>query len=274
MVNLLAVFVPFKIAQCWHKCQLVFLSFLILLAGYPALVSAQQSIAIAPGDQLSIKVYGEPELSFENITVPSEGSISYPFIGAVRVVDKSEREVESEISRRLKDGYLLQPQVTVSIIAYRPIYVGGAVNSPGQKTFSIGMNVEKAITISGGFTDLADSTSIKVQRGQGDNKSEFSVNLDTVIFPGDVVTIGEREVVKQEEQYIYLYGEVQRPGRYVYFDDLSVEKAIVIAGGFGPRASKKKISISRGNPAVKTNKVPLNASVEPGDVITIGVSLF
>ena len=274
MVNSLAVSIPVKTARFGRDYRSFFLLVAALLMGLITVSTAQQSIRIAPGDQLSIKVYGEPELSFDSVTVPSEGSISYPFIGAVQVVDKSEREVEFEISRRLKDGYLLQPQVTVSIIAYRPIYVGGAVNVPGQKTFTIGMDVEKAITISGGFADLADTSNMRIQRGQGESKTEFTVDLNAVVFPGDVLTIGERAIIAQEEQYIYLYGEVQRPGRYVYFDDLSVEKAIVIAGGFGPRASKKKISISRGDPAVKTNKVPLSAPVEPGDVITIGVSLF
>ena len=76
------------------------------------------------------------------------------------------------------------------------------------------------------------------------------------------------------KDYIYLYGEVRRPGRYEYSSDLSVEKAIVLAGGFNTRASKRKISVSRGIPAVITKKLPLDFQVLPGDVITIGASLF
>jgi polysaccharide export outer membrane protein len=245
-------------------------------------LSAGQSseYKISPGDSISVQVYGEVDLSFSSIPIPNNGIINYPFLGKVLASGKSEVELAGHIATELKAGYLLDPQVTVAIVAYRPIYIGGAVAGPGHKTYFINMDVEKIIEISGGFAADADRNSITLIREDQSGEREIKADLKTELQPGDILTIGR--LAKQDvagniietKQYIYLYGEVKRPGRYEFMHNLSVEKAIVIAGGFGNRASKRKISVTRGTPAVKEKKVPLDYPIMPGDIITVGVSLF
>jgi len=73
----------------------------------------------------------------------------------------------------------------------------------------------------------------------------------------------------------YVYGEVKKPGGYPYKDGLTVEKAIALAGGLTPRASKRKVTLKRENSGDdKGAKVGLKAAVTPGDVITVGESFF
>jgi polysaccharide export outer membrane protein len=93
----------------------------------------------------------------------------------------------------LKGPYLIEPSVSVSIIEYRPFYVIGEVKKPGSYSFHPGLTVDKAISISGGFTERASKSSIYVINDSGKKKSarqeKKKVELFDVIQPGDVVTI-------------------------------------------------------------------------------------
>lgn len=244
---------------------------LILILLSPALQAATDSYRIAPGDAISIQVYGEPDLTLEQIPVPSSGVISYPLIGEIRAAGFTEKELAAEIEAKLRGGYLLRPEVTVTISHYRPIYVGGEVEDPGQKEYAIGMDVEKVLALSGGLTEEANREEIVIQRTRDGKKVSLKADLSTPVMPGDIITIGKS---RSSNLYIYLHGEVRKPGRYRYTKGLTVEKAIVIAGGFGLRASKRKISITRGDPPKKIKRVKLDEVLRPGDVVSVGVSLF
>ena len=78
-----------------------------------------------------------------------------------------------------------------------------------------------------------------------------------------------------EYRQFYVHGEVKKPGGYPYTSDLTVEKAIVLAGGLTERASKGKITILRENsPSETPVTAGLNVTVNPSDVITVGESFF
>ena len=99
------------------------------------------------------------------------------------------------------------------------------------------------------------------------------------IKPGDVVTITEEDGFGgKEEAFIYLHGEVNSAGEYVYRKDLTVEKAIVLAGGFSLRASPRKITVTRYEEGqeepIKLKRVKLYLPIKAGDVIKVGARLF
>jgi protein involved in polysaccharide export with SLBB domain len=265
----------------FHRLKFRFLLVLFLSPCFLySTFSTAEDYLLSAGDKISIHVYGEEELSFSELSIPKNGTISFPFIGAIRAVGISQQNLANIIAFKLKDGYLLDPQVTVSVAEYRPIFVAGAVSQPGRQPFFVNMDVERIIAVAGGFVENADRDSIIILR-EVDGVSELiSASMNMKLLPGDVVTvtkIPKDQLIAEQvirKQYVYLYGEVSRPGRYEYSEDLSVEKAIVLAGGFNTRASKRKISVSRGTPAIITKKVPLDYQVLSGDVITIGASLF
>jgi len=85
------------------------------------------------------------------------------------------------------------------------------------------------------------------------------------------------QVVVNIEEYrpFFINGEVGRPGGYPYVPGLTLLKAVTIAGGFKDRASKSRMWVIReGDKAQKREKVDLNATIYPGDIVTIEESFF
>lgn len=78
-----------------------------------------------------------------------------------------------------------------------------------------------------------------------------------------------------EYRNFFVNGAVEKPGGYPFSPGLTVRKAISIAGGFKERASREKINIIRDDDSSQTAKrVDLNATVQPGDILTIEESFF
>ena len=73
----------------------------------------------------------------------------------------------------------------------------------------------------------------------------------------------------------FVLGEVTFPGQYPYVPNMTVENAIAIAGGFTPRASKDKVTITRkvqGAPTRST--LPLRYPLRPGDTVEVSERWF
>lgn len=82
-------------------------------------------------------------------------------------------------------------------------------------------------------------------------------------------------VTINEYRNFFINGQVQRPGGYAFIPGLTVRKAVSLAGGFKERASQEKIfAIREDDPKQVPRKVDLNASVNPGDIITVEESFF
>ncbi len=82
-------------------------------------------------------------------------------------------------------------------------------------------------------------------------------------------------VTINEYRHFYINGQVVTSGGFPYIPGLTVRKAISLAGGFKERASREKIFIIReDDPSQTPQKVDLNASVNPGDIITVEESFF
>jgi len=84
--------------------------------------------------------------------------------------------------------------------------------------------------------------------------------------------VREPHVSVEVESYrpFFILGEVTNPGQYPYVANMTAETAIAIAGGFGPRASKKTVKLTRNTPYQRfTGEVPLNYPLRPGDTIVV-----
>lgn len=77
-----------------------------------------------------------------------------------------------------------------------------------------------------------------------------------------------------EYRPFYINGEIKKPGSYPYKKNLTVEKAVALAGGFTERASRTTISLVSENDKRFIKAVALNDKIKPGDVITISESFF
>ena len=105
---------------------------------------------LAPGDSIAVMVFGQPQLSAK-MTVDDAGNVVVPFVGPVKVTQQSLATARELIQRRLADGFLKDPLVSVSIDRLRPIYILGDVQRPGSYPFQYGSTVESAVALAGGF---------------------------------------------------------------------------------------------------------------------------
>jgi polysaccharide export outer membrane protein len=73
----------------------------------------------------------------------------------------------------------------------------------------------------------------------------------------------------------FVLGEVTFPGQYPYVPNMTVENAIAIAGGFTPRASKDKVTVTRKVQGAPSRYVlPLRYPLRPGDTIEVSERWF
>jgi polysaccharide export outer membrane protein len=84
--------------------------------------------------------------------------------------------------------------------------------------------------------------------------------------------VREPHVAVEVEAYrpFFILGEVTQPGQYPYSPNMTVETAVAIAGGFGPRGERKSVVISRNyGGQVYRFSTPVTAPVRPGDTVQV-----
>lgn len=168
----------------------VLLLFALVCHGGAALgVETLSDYRLGSGDQIKIAVYDEPELSFE-VRLSDAGTISFPFLGEIRVLGLTVGDLERKIRQGLQGDYLVEPEVSVSIKEYREFYIHGEVESPGSFSFVPGITLRKAIALAGGFTERASRRKIYViHEDSGVKEQEQPMALGDAIKPGDIVTV-------------------------------------------------------------------------------------
>jgi protein involved in polysaccharide export with SLBB domain len=166
-----------------------FASLFGLLAPFCLLGAATLSdYQLGSGDRIQIQVFDEPDLSME-VRLSDAGTISYPFLGEIRVEGNTVSELESQIVNGLIDGYLVYPKVNVAVVEYRPFYVNGEVEAPGGFPYQPGLTLRKAIALAGGFTERASKSKINVLSEGAVNGEQRQTSLDEFLSPGDIVTV-------------------------------------------------------------------------------------
>jgi protein involved in polysaccharide export with SLBB domain len=169
-----------------------FLGTLLLLAApYAVAQSSPNSYFLGPGDQIQIQVYGEDDLTVK-MRIEEDGILSYPFLGDIRVEGLTIDALQSRIYSGLKGGYLVNPDVRVFMVDYRPVFVNGQVRKPGGYSYVPGLTVQKAIALAGGTTDLASTRGLAVIREGSDKAKAVAATLDTPLGPGDILVVDER----------------------------------------------------------------------------------
>lgn len=171
-------------------------------AGQPATQRQELSLApeeadqdkylLGPDDQIKMTVFGEEDLS-GTYTVNAGGMLSVPLIGDVRAKGRTLKQLEAEIVRQLKNGYLVAPSVALEIGKYRPFYILGEVRTPGSYSYVTGMNALNAAALAGGFTYRANKKRIQIRR-TGENGDDVTEEqpVEYKIRPGDVILVKER----------------------------------------------------------------------------------
>lgn len=162
------------------------------------LTSADRAAGIAgyrvgAGDKLRITVFNEPTLTGEYNVTPT-GAVAFPLIGVVQAGAHTTEEVTREITGRLAGAYVNDPRVSVEVLNYRPFYILGEVNKPGEYPYASGMTVDQAIAKAGGFTYRANEKTafLRRQTSTGEHPVSLRGINQVAILPGDTIRVGER----------------------------------------------------------------------------------
>jgi hypothetical protein len=121
-------------------------------------------------------------------SVDTSGCVALPLIGAVSARGLTTFELAANIASLLKRKYLKDPQVTAEVETYRPFFVLGEVNRPGQYPY---MNVETAVAIAEGYTERAKQPMVCLTRKFGGVMSTVMVPTDYPLRPGDTIYVLE-----------------------------------------------------------------------------------
>jgi protein involved in polysaccharide export with SLBB domain len=153
-------------------------------------------------DTFDVRVYGETDLS-GMFRVATDGTVDYPLAGRLQVEGLRTGEIQQLLVNKLKDRYLKDPQVIVTIKDRnsQKISVLGQVTKPGQVGYYPNMTIVDAIANAGGFTGIAAKNSVNLRR-QVACKIEIHVcpvadisegrSPNVMVLPGDVLVVDER----------------------------------------------------------------------------------
>ncbi len=147
---------------------------------------------LGAGDRVRVIIFGEEELTGE-YSVSEVGAISFPLIGAVPASGLSTTELESQIFSNLVGKRIVkEPSVSVEVQDYRPFYILGEVEAPGQYPYVADMTVLTAAAIGGGFTYRAKTDEVSLTRTVAGTPIEGRAARNAVVLPGDVIYVHER----------------------------------------------------------------------------------
>lgn len=150
-----------------------------------------QPYRLDSGDRLRITVFDQANLTNTYI-VDQAGYIAFPLIGQVPTRGQTLPQLEKTIAQKLRQGFLRDPDVTIEVDRYRPVFVMGEVGRPGQYSYVAGMTAQNAIAIAGGFSPRANQRDVDVTRNISGQVMTGRVNISAPVLAGDTVYVRER----------------------------------------------------------------------------------
>lgn len=154
---------------------------------------------VGPQDLLEISVFQVADLN-RTVRVNSSGDVSLPLVGIVHAGGHTVQEVQDDISHKLTQTYLQNPQVSVFVKEFtsQRVTLEGAFTKPGIYPLTGQTSLLQAIAMGQGLTELADPQGVLVFR-MVDGKKQAAVfdlkrirqglDQDPVIYGDDIVVI-------------------------------------------------------------------------------------
>jgi polysaccharide export outer membrane protein len=245
---------------------------------------------IGPDDILRVSVLGHEDLDL-SVLVQADGGFIFPLVGRVMARDRTPAELEQHLAELLAQGFIRDPQITVTVEEFRSktVLVMGEVMRPGAYPLTGSMRVVEVLATAGMRPEAAHEVLVvrpasdapvdpeAALGGAGDARI-LKVDMEAIqagdlsqniaLQPGDTVFV-------PPPPKFYVQGVVRSPGAYSLTPGLTLREAITMAGGFAPGASEGRTRVIREVAGEKQEiKVELDAPIRAGDTIVVKGSLF
>ena len=251
-------------------------------------VSAQTNPAAASeyrlgaGDVVRISVYQNPDLQLE-ARVSEAGVISYPLLGSVSIGGLGVTQAEKLIADGLRNGnFVKQPQVSILVVQVRgnQASVLGQVNRPGRFPIESGeMRLTELLATAGGVAVSGADIVTLVGKRNG-QPLRRQIDLPTLFRSGaagdDPIVQNGDTIYVDRAPFVYIYGEVQRPGAMRLERGMTLLQALATGGGLTQRGTEKGIRVHRKDATgrVQVLQPVMDDQVQEGDVVYVRESLF
>lgn len=244
--------------------------------------TAAEEYVIGEGDTLQITVFGHPDLS-TTVRVTPDGPIRLPLLGQVPALGLTAGELAAVITAGLADGYIIDPQVAVTVQEYRmkKSSILGKVHRPGQYDFRGRMTFLELLSRAGGLAEGSGNQAfVKRKSGSpGVVSGDLVVDLRALVQQGDlfrdIEIMDEDAVTVPEAGSIFLSGELRRPGEFRFEEGMTLARAITLAGGFSERAVTDRVTVIRSEEGrervleIAGDAAALNQPARQGDTIVV-----
>ena len=164
---------------------------------------------LQPQDVIRVQVFQEDEINRQTdaLSISQDYTVTLPLIGTISLKGKTVRQAERMIRDLYNRDYIVNPQVTLTVVQYAQRFVNviGSVTNQGRIKFphERGLSIIDAISLAGGQTRLADMKRVKLTRQEPDGESRtVVVDVDAMmksggqdpvmLKPGDIVYVPER----------------------------------------------------------------------------------
>jgi polysaccharide export outer membrane protein len=269
--------------------MMILISLLLLFQSPSPRVAADY--VVGPQDRLAITVFEEPSLT-KTVTVDNDGTFDFPLIGRLKAGGLSVREIEVELKKRLgpPSGFLVDPQVNIEVDAYRSqvVHVTGQVRDPGAKPLRGAMTIMDALSAAGSQTPEAGAYVEIYRRAVGTPGGVSAGERPATVAPLRVtmeelrngqaqrILLADGDTVNvPKAQTFIINGYVRTPGTYVLEGEVTLQRALALAGGVTDRGSRSRTRIQR---TVNGKLVEIKAKwtdlVQPNDTIYVPQRFF
>lgn len=206
---------------------------------------------IGQGDLLVVNVFEAPELNTE-ARVSARGYLTLPLLGPVEVKGLTAREAEQKIEDLYREKYLQTPHVTIFVKEQyaAKVTILGAVGKPGTYDYPSRQRLLDVLAMGGGLSEKAGKIVQVRRKVEGKERPEvYIIDLDELIKKGQAelnIPINGGDVVfVPEAGVVYVDGAVRKPGMYPIRGEMTVQEAIVSAGGLATFADESDIKLVR-----------------------------
>lgn len=244
---------------------------------------SQAGYQVGPGDVIKVQIYNEADLS-GSYPVGETGGIDLPLVGIYTVAGQDVEEIARGLTEVLEKDFLVDPQVSVQVetFASRKVKVMGAVRKPGVFPLTGEDTLLDVLAAAGGVVTERSSAEVQVKRARTGELEPLIIKLDDLMSRGEgnIELRAGDTVYVPEGVFVYVSGQVAKPGQINWRDGLTVRQAIVAAGGPMKTANLRKAYILRGGERVGVNlrrvlkgKDP-DVPMQQGDQLFVDESVF